>query len=110
MGREALTVMPAQGRWLRLTFWAPYADVTERPIAVDLRVDGGAAGRTLQIDESGPISFFVNAASARAMMLELHASRELMPDRSLQVATSWHPDLPRDTSQDAIIARLPAQP
>jgi hypothetical protein len=100
MAAEALSVMPASGRWLRLTVWAPYPDVATRPVQLELRVNGRLVTR--EMTTPGPLSVFIEA-SVPNVLVELRASRELMPDRSLQVATQWRQDLPHDATEDMVV-------
>lgn len=102
MARHAVLVTPAKSHWLRITFWAPYSDIARQPVELTLAANGSAPV-TRHLFAEGPTSFYVEAAD-KAGMVELRASRELFPDRALQVATTWHTSLPSGTPADHVLA------
>ena len=104
-GTHAVTVMPTKDRWLRLTVWAPYSDLTADPVELTLKVNGEQT-RTRRIDNEGPVSFFIESPGSAAM-LEFHASRQLIPGRALQIATTWHSAVRHEVPADQIIASPP---
>jgi hypothetical protein len=107
MGREALTVEPTQRHWLRLTVWAPYADLAAQPVTFELRVNG-VTRLARGLATSGPVHFAVDLGGAPAA-IELRASRELLPDRALQIAMSWHEQRPAGIADDDVVQREHAE-
>lgn len=103
MATHAVSVLPAERRWLRLTVWAPYADVAKRPVTLDVRIDGERS-LAREMTAPGPVTLFIEASSP-ATMLELRSSRELMPDRALQIATSWSDGLTHSVPEDRVLRR-----
>ena len=102
MASQAVIVVPKAQRWLRVTVWAPYADLSAQPVVFELR----ANGRTMlsrDIDTTGPVSFAVDIGEPAA--IEMRASREVLPDRSLQIAMSWHDELPAGLPEEHIVHR-----
>jgi hypothetical protein len=100
MAMQAVTVVPKPQSWLRVTIWAPYSDLSARPIQFELRTNG----RTRiahDIAVAGPVSFAIEFEEPA--VLEMRASRELMPNRSLQIAMSWHPDVPDGIDTDHVV-------
>jgi hypothetical protein len=69
---------------------------------LELRLDGSGPV-TRDITTESPLSLYLEIADA-ATLLELRASRELMPDRALQVATTWHTSVPSGTPADHVLA------
>jgi hypothetical protein len=102
MATHALWVLPAKDRWLRLTVWAPHGDLASRPVRFDIQVNADATRSRTLLDER-PSSIYIDTTRARALMLELNATRELTTGRALQIATSWHADLPRDVPEEYVI-------
>lgn len=102
MGIRALWVRPSAERWLRLTVTAPSPDVNARPVQFELHVHGRRpVART--IGNNAPVGFFIDASSSATLMMELRASREFLPGRALQIATSWHPVVPQGVPDDQVI-------
>jgi hypothetical protein len=102
MATRAVWVMSAENRWLRLTVWAPHADPAQRPIAFSIRANQSASVAR-EITTAEPESFYVEAADAAQVMLELAADREVAPNRALQLAATWHGEPPAGVAADALL-------
>ena len=100
MGRRAVWVLPASARWLRLSIWAPYPDIRSNAVDLEVRVNGSETIST-KLSTSGPTALFVEVTGA-AGVLEMRASRELLPGRALQLAASWHREVPPSVEEDKI--------
>jgi hypothetical protein len=100
---RAVAVWPIAGPWLQLTLWAPHADVATRPVGYRVLVDGREI-ITREVSDRSPQTYYVQAPRGeRLLMLEFRASREMNPDRALQIATAWVARVPAGTPPDRTI-------
>lgn len=100
---RAVAVWPISGPWLRLTLWAPHADVTARPVRYRVLLDGREIIARDARDRD-PQTYYVQAPRGeRLMMLDFRVSREASRDRALQVATAWVAGAPAGTPPDRVI-------
>jgi O-antigen ligase len=107
MAANAVLVVKVSQPWLRLTFVPPDAELSRRPLRVQVRT-GTGENLTRDLTEPSPVSVFVQMPRTPMVMLELQASHELLPSRALQLAISSHDALPPDV-RDVDILRAPSR-
>jgi hypothetical protein len=101
--RRTVAVLPIQAPWLQLTIWAAHSDVATRPVEYTV-VMGGREVIAQTVSDREPRTFYLQMPDGvRVAMIELHASRDVQPDRALQIATTWRPDAPANAPPDRVI-------
>ncbi len=100
---RAVAVVAVPNRWLKLTFWAPHLDVGSNPVTLRVGLNRrGVIEHSLSSHE--PVTYYLEMPeNARWALIEVSASREIRPDRALQVATAWLRELPRDASPEQVV-------
>lgn len=99
---RALEVLRVGNRWLRITVWAPHPDIASRPVTLNVAVNDRRVV-TYTLNTSQPVTYYVATPDARFALLEMEVSREMRPDRALQVATAWLPEPPATAPSTQII-------
>jgi hypothetical protein len=100
---RAVAVWPISGPWLQLTVWAPHTDVATRPVSYRVLLDCRDI-ITREVGDRSPQSYYVQAPRGeRWLMLEFRGSREVNPDRALQIATAWVAGVPAGAPPDRVI-------
>ncbi len=103
VARQAVAVLPAQGRWLQLTIWAPHVDVATHSVTYSVAFNGRPP-IVVQATNRDPKTFYAHVPDGRHVVLvEFRASRELHQDRALQVATAWPRTLPAGLPPEQVI-------
>jgi hypothetical protein len=101
--KRAVVVMPVPNRWLQVTVWAPHADVQSRPVIVRIGLNGQQVVEHT-ISDYQPVSYFLQMPEdTRWTLLEISGSRDVQPERALQVAMAWKRELPSGVPHDRVV-------
>ena len=102
MATRAVRVMPVSHQWLRMTMWAPHADLATRPVQVHIRVNHQPS-LAVDIRARDPLTVYVRMPDgAPWALLEAAVSRDVQGGRALQVAMQWVRDVPTGVPADLV--------
>ena len=104
-GARAVSVLPTAGPWLQLTIWAPHSDVATRPVSYTVSLNERPVIVREARDRDPQTYYLQMPRDHRFVMLEFDASRELQPDRALQIATTWLGGVPAGAPPERVISQ-----
>jgi hypothetical protein len=105
VAQRAVAVLRTGGPWLQLTIWALHPDAETRPVEYRIWLEGRDVIR-VEARSGDPVTYYLRMpADSDVAFIEVHASRELHPDRALQVATTWLREVPPGVEPGRIVER-----